>query len=52
MVAGQSYFIKKNPIATKRALRAILKAVDIVARDPVLATKTADRDEGQAGSRI
>ena len=26
MVSGQSYFIKKNPIATKRALRAILKA--------------------------
>jgi NitT/TauT family transport system substrate-binding protein len=40
VVTGQSYFIKKNPIATKRALRAILKAVDIVSRDPVLATKT------------
>ncbi len=34
MVSGQSYFIKKNPIATKRALRAILKANDIVARNP------------------
>lgn len=40
VVTGQSYFIKENPIATKRALRAILKAVDIVSRDPVLATKT------------
>ncbi len=40
MVAGQSYFIKKNPVATKRALRAILKAVDIVSRDPKFATKT------------
>jgi NitT/TauT family transport system substrate-binding protein len=39
MVGGQSYFIKKNPIATKRALRAILKANDIVARDPELATR-------------
>jgi NitT/TauT family transport system substrate-binding protein len=39
MVSGQSYFIKKNPIATKRALRAILKANDIVARDPKLATR-------------
>lgn len=39
MVGGQSYFIKKNPIATKRALRAILKANDIVARDPKLATR-------------
>jgi NitT/TauT family transport system substrate-binding protein len=40
VVAGQSYFIKKNPIATTRALRAILKAVDIVSRDPALATRT------------
>jgi NitT/TauT family transport system substrate-binding protein len=40
MVGGQSYFIKKNPIATKRALRAILKANDIVARNPGLATRT------------
>lgn len=39
MVSGQSSFIKKNPIATKRALRAILKAVDIVSRDPVVATR-------------
>jgi len=39
MVGGQSYFIKKNPIATKRALRAILKANDIVARNPELATR-------------
>lgn len=39
VVTGQSSFMKKNPIATRRALRAILKAVDIVARDPVLATK-------------
>lgn len=40
IVSGQSYFIEKNPIATRRALRAILRAVDIVARDPVLAAKT------------
>jgi NitT/TauT family transport system substrate-binding protein len=39
MVGGQSYFIKKNPIATKRALRAILKANDIVARNPERATR-------------
>ncbi len=39
MVTGQSDFIKNNPIATRRALRAILKAVDIVARDPELATR-------------
>jgi len=40
MVSGQSHFIEKNPVATRRALRAILKAVDVVARDPVVATKT------------
>jgi NitT/TauT family transport system substrate-binding protein len=40
MVSGHSDFINKNPIATKRALRAILKATDIVSRDPGLATRT------------
>jgi NitT/TauT family transport system substrate-binding protein len=39
MVSGHSDFVKKNPIATKRALRAILKANDAVARDPELATR-------------
>lgn len=34
MMIGRNDFIKNNPIATKRALRAILKANDIVARDP------------------
>ena len=34
MISGQSDFVKNNPIATRRALRAILKANDIVARDP------------------
>jgi NitT/TauT family transport system substrate-binding protein len=40
MVAGHSDFIKKNPVATKRAVRAILKANDMVARDPEMATRT------------
>jgi len=39
MMTGHSDFIKKNPIATKRALRAILKVTDIVSRDPGLATR-------------
>jgi NitT/TauT family transport system substrate-binding protein len=39
MVSGHSDFVKKNPVATKRALRAILKANDVVARDPELATR-------------
>jgi len=38
MVSGQSDFVKNNPIATKRALRAILKAIDRVSLDPRLAT--------------
>jgi NitT/TauT family transport system substrate-binding protein len=33
-VSGHSGFIKKNPIATRRAIRAIMLANDIVARDP------------------
>lgn len=38
MIAGRNDFITKNPIATRRALRAILKANDIVAQNPELAT--------------
>ena len=39
MITGQSDFVKNNPVATKRALRAILKANDIVARDPEFALR-------------
>ncbi len=39
MITGRSDFVKKNPIATRRALRAILKANDIVARDPEFALR-------------
>jgi NitT/TauT family transport system substrate-binding protein len=34
MIVGSDHFIEKNPVATKRALRAILRAYDIVAGDP------------------
>ena len=34
MIIGHNDFVKNNPIATRRALRAILKANDIVAKDP------------------
>jgi len=34
VVAGNGEFVQKNPIATKRALRAYLKAADICAREP------------------
>jgi len=39
MVNASKKFVRENPIATKRALRAILKANDIVARDPEFATR-------------
>jgi NitT/TauT family transport system substrate-binding protein len=34
MVAGNREFVRKHPVATKRALRAIMKAVDMCALEP------------------
>ena len=34
MLAGNKEFVRKNPVATKRAMRAILKATDICANEP------------------
>jgi NitT/TauT family transport system substrate-binding protein len=34
MVAGNREFVSQHPVATKRALRAILKATDICALEP------------------
>jgi hypothetical protein len=39
MLAGHRDFVRKHPVATKRALRAILKATDICARDPERAAR-------------
>ncbi len=39
MVAGNRDFVQKNPVATKRVLRAILKGSDICATDPARAAK-------------
>lgn len=39
VVAARPEFVAKNPIATKRALRAILKATDICVREPERAAK-------------
>jgi NitT/TauT family transport system substrate-binding protein len=39
MLAGHRGFVSKYPVATKRALRAILKATDICARDPERAAR-------------
>jgi NitT/TauT family transport system substrate-binding protein len=44
-------FVRKHPVATKRALRAVLRAADLCAREPALATRLlADRgyDENQS----
>ena len=34
LMAGRKDFVRRNPIATKRALRAIAKAADICAKEP------------------
>lgn len=34
MLSARQSFVKENPVATKRVLRAILKAADICAQDP------------------
>ena len=39
MISCHGDFIKNNPVATKRALRAVLKAIDLVSRDPAMATR-------------
>jgi NitT/TauT family transport system substrate-binding protein len=39
MVAGNTDFIRRHPVATKRVLRAILKATDICAADPEKAAR-------------
>jgi NitT/TauT family transport system substrate-binding protein len=40
LIVGNRDFVAKNPVATKRALRAILLANDICARDPERAAAT------------
>jgi NitT/TauT family transport system substrate-binding protein len=39
MVTGNRAFVRQHPVATKRALRAILKATDVCALDPVRAAQ-------------
>jgi len=39
MMAGNRAFVRTNPVATKRALRAILKAADMCAREPERAAR-------------
>jgi NitT/TauT family transport system substrate-binding protein len=40
LIAGTRDFVSRNPIATKRAIRAFLKAADMCARDPERAART------------
>ena len=39
MLAGNPEFVRKHPVATKRVLRAILKAADLCAADPAGAAR-------------
>jgi NitT/TauT family transport system substrate-binding protein len=40
MIAGNREFVRKHPVATKRAMRAILKATDTCSLEPDLAART------------
>ncbi len=40
MVAGNREFVRKHPVATKRAMRAMLKSADICALEPERAART------------
>jgi NitT/TauT family transport system substrate-binding protein len=40
MLAGNTEFVRRNPVAAKRALRAILKAADLCAAQPEKMAKT------------
>jgi NitT/TauT family transport system substrate-binding protein len=44
MISGNREFVRKNPVATKRAMRALLKAVDVCVAAPERAARiVADR---------
>jgi NitT/TauT family transport system substrate-binding protein len=44
MISGNREFVRKHPVATKRAMRALLKAVDVCVAAPELAARiVADR---------
>jgi ABC-type nitrate/sulfonate/bicarbonate transport system substrate-binding protein len=43
MLTGNREFVRKNPVATKRAIRAFLKAADICATQPTAQRGTVDK---------
>ena len=49
MLAGNADYVKNYPVATKRVLRAVLKAVDLCVSDPQRAARLA-ADKGLASS--
>ena len=49
MLEGNRDFVRKHPVATKRAVRAILKATDLCAQDPERAARLVV-DKGYAAS--
>ena len=45
MLAGNAEYVGKHPVATKRVLRAILKAIDLCATDPKFAVERLASDK-------
>jgi len=39
MLGGNPEYVRNRPVATKRALRAVLKAADLCATDPASAAR-------------
>jgi NitT/TauT family transport system substrate-binding protein len=52
MITGHREFVRKNPVATKRAIRAILKAADICAREPERAARYMVKKEYESNYDI
>ena len=52
MVTGHREFVRKNPVATKRAVRALLKAADICAREPERAARYMVKKEYESNYGI
>ncbi len=53
MIIGRRDFIKNNPVATKKVLRSILKANDLVSQDPAMAAQMlVDRKLNAVGTSI
>ena len=51
MVAANREFVRKYPVATKRAMRAILKATNICAVEPERAARRSSRRESLRDTR-